>query len=65
MFGGGKIYNEKLKFRECMSDVNLYDINSNKWHGIHTHNNNIITNVRNHACSVIGNFMIVHGGVDE
>ena len=64
VFGGSGEYNPMLKLRNCFNRVHLYDTVSNRWRTAETVGQPPAVR-RNHACTLVGNTMLVYGGMDE
>ena len=64
VFGGSGDYNPMLKLRNCFNRVHLYDTVSNRWRTAETVGQPPSVR-RNHACAIVGNTMLVYGGMDE
>lgn len=61
--GGSKHYNKATGRRECMNDVLVYNPSSSQWTELQCADGALFEQRRYHAASVVGRYLIVHGGI--
>ncbi len=62
--GGSKMYNRDMKRRECMNDIQIYDPVGNVWEEP-IPNGAYFEPRRHHASCIVGNHMVVNGGLND
>ncbi|CAI2386706.1 unnamed protein product [Moneuplotes crassus] len=63
VYGGYRRYIESIKIRETYGDLYVFNTNYLRWDKINS--NGEMTYRRNHICEVVGNYMLVHGGLNN
>ncbi|CAI2386527.1 unnamed protein product [Moneuplotes crassus] len=63
VYGGYRRYVESFKIRETYGDIYSFNTSYLKWEKLNC--NGEITFRRNHICEVVGNYMLVHGGLNH
>eukprot|EP00826_Nyctotherus_ovalis_P045883 TRINITY_DN5119_c0_g1_i20.p1 TRINITY_DN5119_c0_g1~~TRINITY_DN5119_c0_g1_i20.p1 ORF type:complete len:460 (-),score=46.95 TRINITY_DN5119_c0_g1_i20:49-1428(-) len=61
--GGSKYYNKATGRRECMNDVLVYNPGTSQWTELQCADGALFEQRRYHAASVVGRYLIVHGGI--
>lgn len=62
--GGARMFNRDQKRRECLGDVLVYNPGDNSWKELFN-SGSFYEARRYHASCVFGNYLIVHGGLNE
>lgn len=62
--GGARMFNRDQKRRECLGDVLVYNPDDNSWKELFN-SGSYYEARRYHASCVFGNYLVVHGGLNE
>jgi len=62
IFGGARLFNKESKRRDCMNDIQVYNTTIKFWSELKC--DGICERRRCHAACIVGNYMVVNGGLN-